>query len=424
MNDTRKLVSRRGFLLGTAAAAGTAILAACGGSSATTVPAATTAPTKAAATTGNAGTTAAMTTATVAATAAVTAPASTPATAASSNGTAAPAANATTGTGSAVAAAAPKPEKGKITIAVGGQDQFIYLPVTLAKQLGYFKMMGLDVEIANFSGGAKAAEALVGGSADMVCGFYDHTIQVQPKGETLKTVVLYDQFPGIDLVVGTKGGAGIKGWADLKGKAVGISSAGSSTNTFLNFNLVKNGVKIDDVMIVPVGTGATAIAALENNKVQAAMLTDPAITKMANDGTGKVLWETRSQKDTVDAFGGPYPAGGLYLSQDFITKNPGTTQAAVTASVMTLKYIQTHPPEEIASKMPEEFYGGDKALYIQALKASIPLFSPDGTFPEAGTTSVYNVLKQFDPDVMKATSINLANTYSNQFVMAALQTVK
>ncbi len=77
----------------------------------------------------------------------------------------------------AMAAAAPKPEKGKITIAVGGQDQFIYLPVTLANQLGYFKMLGLDVEIANFSGGAKAAEALVGGSADMVCGFYDHTIR-------------------------------------------------------------------------------------------------------------------------------------------------------------------------------------------------------------------------------------------------------
>ena len=74
--------------------------------------------------------------------------------------------------------------------------------------------------------------------------------------------------------------------------------------------------------------------------------------------------------------------------------------------------------------MPAEFYGGDKNLYIQALKASIPLFSPDGTFPETGAQSVYNVLKQFDPEVMKAMSINLPNTYSNQFVMAALQTVK
>jgi len=390
--DTRTCLSRRGFLLGMATAAGTAILAACGSDSAASVPAATSAL------------------------------AATPT-------TAAPAApSATTGSGPTVAAAmaatAPKPEKGKIIIAVGGQDQFIYLPVTLANQLGYFKMLGLEVEIANFSGGAKAAEALVGGSADMVCGFYDHTQQVQPKGETLKTVVLYDQFPGIDLVVGTKGGADIKGWANLKGKTVGISSPGSSTNTFLNFNLVKNGVKIEDVMIVPVGTGATAIAALENNKVQAAMLTDPAITKMVNDGTGRVLWETRTQKDTVDAFGGPYPAGGLYLSQDFITKYPGTTQAAVTASVMTLKYIQTHLPEEIAAKMPAEFYGGDKNLYIQALKASIPLFSPDGIFPETGAQSVYNVLKQFDPEVMKAMSINLPNTYSNQFVMAALQTVK
>src|SRR5207237_5468955 len=68
----------------------------------------------------------------------------------------------------AVAAAAPAAEKleqPKVTIAVGGKTLFYYLPLTLAERLGYFKDEGLDVQIADFPGGAKALQAMVGGSA-------------------------------------------------------------------------------------------------------------------------------------------------------------------------------------------------------------------------------------------------------------------
>src|SRR5438128_1977149 len=50
------------------------------------------------------------------------------------------------------------PEKAKITMAIGGASQFIYWPATLAKQLNYFKDEGLDVDIQDFAGGAKAEE--------------------------------------------------------------------------------------------------------------------------------------------------------------------------------------------------------------------------------------------------------------------------
>ena len=62
-------------------------------------------------------------------------------------------------------------------LAVGGKAAFYYLPLTIAEQLGYFKDEGLDVEISDFAGGAKALQALVGGSADVVSGAYEHTHQ-------------------------------------------------------------------------------------------------------------------------------------------------------------------------------------------------------------------------------------------------------
>src|SRR4051812_32027911 len=63
-----------------------------------------------------------------------------------------------------------KLEKAKVAIAVGGKASFYYLPLTISEQLGYFKAEGLDVEISDFAGGAKALQALVGGSADVVNG--------------------------------------------------------------------------------------------------------------------------------------------------------------------------------------------------------------------------------------------------------------
>jgi NitT/TauT family transport system substrate-binding protein len=69
-------------------------------------------------------------------------------------------------------------DKEKITIAVGGKNLFYYLPLTIAEQKGYFKEQGLTVEIVDFAGGAKALQAVVGGSADIVSGAYEHTINL------------------------------------------------------------------------------------------------------------------------------------------------------------------------------------------------------------------------------------------------------
>src|SRR6478735_7630599 len=69
-----------------------------------------------------------------------------------------------------------------IRMAVGGQTQFIYLPLTLADQLGYFKDEGLSVQISDLRGGSEALAALIGGSVDMVTGFYEHTIRARGQG--------------------------------------------------------------------------------------------------------------------------------------------------------------------------------------------------------------------------------------------------
>ena len=84
-----------------------------------------------------------------------------------------------------IAHAQNKPEKTKVVLAVGGKSALYYLPLTIAERKGFFKDAGLDVEINDFQGGAKSLEALMGGSADVVAGAYEHTIRMQQRGQAI-----------------------------------------------------------------------------------------------------------------------------------------------------------------------------------------------------------------------------------------------
>ena len=107
-------------------------------------------------------------------------------------------------------------EKQKVSIAVGGKNLFYYLPLTIAEQLGYFKDEGLQVEISDFAGGAKALQALVGGSADVVSGAFEHTINMQAKNQVITAFVLQGRAPQIVFGVSNKTMPNYKSIADLK----------------------------------------------------------------------------------------------------------------------------------------------------------------------------------------------------------------
>src|ERR1035437_26413 len=85
----------------------------------------------------------------------------------------------------AVFGADAKPEKTDVKIAVGGKSFMIYLPLTLTERLGYFKDAGLNVEITDFGSGTKSVQALIGGNVDATAGSFDHTIQMQAKGQPI-----------------------------------------------------------------------------------------------------------------------------------------------------------------------------------------------------------------------------------------------
>lgn len=81
--------------------------------------------------------------------------------------------------------------------------------------------------------------------------------------------------------------------------------------------------------------------------------------------------------------------------------------------------IGAHSPTEIADKLPQDYYGGDKSAYIQALTDSMKMFSPDGKMPHGAPEFVLSILKRFNDAVQKNPNIDLTKTYTNDFVTSA-----
>ena len=310
-------------------------------------------------------------------------------------------------------------EKPDVHIAVGGKVALYYLPLTITERLGYFKDEGLNVRISDFPGGSRSLEAVVGGSADVVAGAYEHTINMQARKQNFQAFVLMGAAPQITVAIASKIAPSYKSPKDLKGLKVGVSAPGSSTNMVINYLLAQGGLKPADVAIIGIGTGgSTVIAAVDQGKVDVISQTDPAVTMLEKAGKVKVIAETRTPEGTVKLFGGPMPAASFYSPVDFVKKYPNTVQALANAIVRTLLWMQEASPQQILGAVPEEYLLGDKAMYLFAFNNVRSAYSQDGYFSEAGAKTTLRALASFNPAV-KPEAINLAQTYTNDFVKKA-----
>ena len=288
----------------------------------------------------------------------------------------------------------------KITVAIGGGACLCYLPTVLAKQLGEYEKAGLAVELVDLKGGSDALKAVLGGSADVVSGYFDHCVNLAAKKQELQSFVIYDRYPGLVLVVSPKHTNDIKSIKDLAGKNL----------------LKKNGLDPTSAAVIGVGLGATAVAAMQQGQIDAAVMLDPSVTVLQGSYPDlKILADTRTQKDTLALFGGEYPGGALYTTTAWIKSHEKEVQALTTAIVNTLAWIHSHSAEEIMAKMPDEIVGKNKELYLAALKNTIPMYSETGKMDPKGADAVLAVFSEGSPEVAKA-NIDVTKTWTNKYV--------
>jgi NitT/TauT family transport system substrate-binding protein len=288
----------------------------------------------------------------------------------------------------------------------------------LTQRLGYFDAEGLDVQLLSEPAGVQAETALVSGQVQGAVGFYDHTLDLQTKGKQVESVVQFSRAPGEVEIVSAKAAGDITSPKDFKGKKLGITGLGSSTDFLTKYLAVKNGVNVSDFTPVAVGAGPTFISALQKGSIDGGMTTDPTVAQVLDKKAGKVLLDMRTPQGSQEALGGPYPSSSLYMQTDWVNSHKATVQKLVDAFVKTLTWMSTHSASQIAEKMPADYSQGDKALYAQAIKSTLPMFTKDGVMPADGPETVEKVLKAFNPNIKNA-KIDLSRTYTTEFAKKA-----
>ena len=306
-----------------------------------------------------------------------------------------------------------------VKIAVANSTNQSYIPLILAQQLGFFRKQGLNVQIVSVTSGAQTFSLLLSKQVQGVVGFYDHDIDLVAKGTQVNEVVQLLQAPGMVELVRADEAGSITSPAQLAGKNVGITGLGGSTEFLADYLAAHSGAGVSSIHPVSVAAGATFVAAMQHNQIDAGVTTEPTISSLLSKHLAKIMVDMRSVAGTQAALGGPYPGTALSVTAGWENANQATVQKLVNALVESLHWVQQHSAEQIADAMPASYYKSTgKTAYVQALANEIGMYNPTGLMPTDGPQSVFRVLSEFDPAV-KGHQVDLSKTYTDQYVQKA-----
>jgi len=327
-----------------------------------------------------------------------------------------------------LAVGAPVAARAQLSVAVGGQGITAYLPLTLADRLGYFTAAGVSVSIHDVVNGTRMAEALVGGSAEIGFGSYEHVLHLRPKGLDLICIMLLNHTYGAVLALTKERARLYRGPQDLKGLSIGVIAPGSSMDVALQILLAKGGLRGADVSSIAVGTGAAAIAAMKSGRLDGIVHTDPVIARLVQDGDVVPVVDTRTEDGINYLYGGAFAGSAVLSTEALVKAKPEAVQAFITAVVRATRFLKHAPIDQVMAQVPPNFYGQDKEMYQAKLeydRRTAGVYTKDGTITRDAARATLYALGNYDPVLKgKEGEFDLAASYDNRFVRKANGTLR
>ena len=251
-----------------------------------------------------------------------------------------------------------------------------YGPMFLARDKGFFKDNGLDVELRIIEDAAIYMAAVAAGELDGNASTIDEIMKYRSPDFCFKAVVALDDSHGGDGVITQ---ADVNSLKDLKGKQVGMN-LGSVSQFWFNILLKREGMTEADVEITNM-TADDAAAAFIAGRIPAAVTWEPHLSLVRTKKEGKVLIDSSETPglivDVVD------------LTCDYINNNPKDVEAFVKGLYKAVDFIKTNPDEANAImakgvggylEKPEDFAEAAKGVRYYDHARNIEFF---GT-PEKG----------------------------------------
>jgi NitT/TauT family transport system substrate-binding protein len=268
-------------------------------------------------------------------------------------------------TGPLLPRVAPAQTAVKLGTAVLG-DYSLAGPFLLAAEKGFFKQQALDVEFVPFRGGPNLVKAVIAGEVLLGAAGSTDILVFREAGMPLKMVATHTEGNHFTLNVAPD----VKTGAELKGKAIGVTSVGATTWVFARLFAREQGWDPDkDVKIVGLGGLDAQLAALSRKEIHAFVWGDGgAVTQLA--GKSRVL--TR-----LDAVTPKWISQIQYVSEDGIRRHADAIRKSMRAIFQALRFMKDQPSE--AADLIAKKIGWSPDAVRGAHKISGPLLSHDGT---------------------------------------------
>lgn len=248
-------------------------------------------------------------------------------------------------------------------------------PVYAAQEKGYFKEVGIEVEMPAFKGGGPAVQALVSGSIDMCLCAADHVVRLKARRQPAKILVGLDEFHSYALVA--KASAPYADLKSLKGKRLGITAPGSLTDNTLRYSIAQAGLNPErDFEIIGTGGGAPMQAALDTGQIEAGLLITTDIVNMfQKPGAYKVVVDYRKL---------PYASFGSIVLDSWVASHPKQAKDFAKAVVRAMVDLNKDPAfaAAVIAKMYPSF---TPELAAEVAKSAV------SRMPEGGLVSAESV---------------------------------
>lgn len=309
---------------------------------------------------------------------------------------------------------------GTLLVAISSRAELNYLPISVAERLGYFAQEGLDVQLREYPESDAALQAVLTGAAQVFSGPFSSVIALHARGQQYQSFVLQGRAPQLVLGVSLRTMGHFRHLSELRGKRVGVVALGSASHLMARLVMEKAGMNLRDVQYLALPEAAQAVQAFRSGEVDALCYLDPLMTQLEREGNLRVVADSRTLRGSADVFGGPMPAGCLSAPADLVSGEPALIQALTNATVHALKWLQTAGPSDIIKVVPENYFQGDRAIYLAAFNRVREAWAPDGLMPDEGPATAARALARFG-DTASLQRVTLSQTFTNDFARRAKQ---
>lgn len=253
----------------------------------------------------------------------------------------------------------------------------------LAESLGYFASEGLDVARVDLLTVAPddylMQKPLIEGKIDASYHWFNHTIFGVRHNLPIKAVMMFNDAPGMSVLVANRVKNQIKRPADFKGRTVAEGAGYGTKSVITHYMARKAGLGPNDytpVMLVHDGRQQAVIQGLHEDKVDVMTFEEPITSALLATGLVSPLFDLNSGPTTAKVLGSVWPAQSLLMAPSYISAHPDTVQHLVNAFVKTMRFINSHSPDEIIAQLPPSFWEGkDRTAETELVRRTLSAFA-------------------------------------------------